>query len=85
MPFLLPNNAKPSHENNSRIEALDVTDEELSLEDETYPFLFYTSENGDVRVRVFLAEEIIWMTQNGMADMFDIEANTISYHLKNIF
>ncbi len=49
------------------------------------PFLFYTSEDGTVRVQVLVGDETVWASQKGMADIFDIESNTINYHLKNIF
>ncbi len=48
-------------------------------------FIFYTSANKDIKVEVFLADETIWLTQKKMAELFDVEANTINYHLKEVF
>jgi hypothetical protein len=48
-------------------------------------FIFYTSPNGDIKIEVFLAGESIWLTQKKMAELFDVEVNTINYHLKEIF
>jgi hypothetical protein len=48
-------------------------------------FIFYTSPNGDIKIEVFLADETIWLTQKKIADLFDVEVNTINYHLKEIF
>jgi hypothetical protein len=48
-------------------------------------FIFYTSIQGTVRVKVFLGDETIWTTQQGMAEIFDTTKQTISYHLNNIF
>jgi hypothetical protein len=48
-------------------------------------FIFYTSPNGDIKIEVFLADETIWLTQKKMAELFDVEVNTINYHLKEIF
>src|SRR6056297_2423567 len=48
-------------------------------------FIFYTTPNGDIKIEVFLADETIWLTQKKMADLFDVEVNTINYHLKEIF
>jgi hypothetical protein len=48
-------------------------------------FIFYTSPNGDIKIEVFLADESIWLTQKKMAELFDVEVNTINYHLKEIF
>ncbi len=48
-------------------------------------FLLYTSPNGEIKVDVFFYNENIWLTQRRMAELFDIEVNTINYHLKEIF
>lgn len=50
-------------------------------------FLFYSSDDGKIHVRVFVDEkrETIWTTQKGMAELFDIGIPAISKHLKNIF
>jgi predicted transcriptional regulator len=48
-------------------------------------FLFYASESGTIKVQVLLGDDTVWASQKGMAEIFDIEPNTISYHLKNIF
>lgn len=48
-------------------------------------FILYTSPSGDVKLDVFLQNETLWLTQKMMADLFDVEVNTINYHLKEIF
>ncbi len=48
-------------------------------------FLLYTSPNGEIKVDVFFHNENIWLTQKKMAELFDVEVNTINYHLKEIF
>ncbi len=48
-------------------------------------FMFYAGENGVTKVQVLLGDETVWASQKGMAEIFDIEANTVGYHLKNIF
>jgi len=48
-------------------------------------FLFYSTGDGNVSVQVLIEEETVWTTQKGMAEIFDVEPNTITYHLKNIF
>lgn len=48
-------------------------------------FLFYSSPDGSIKIQVVLGEETVWTSQKGMADLFDVESNTITYHLKNIF
>lgn len=48
-------------------------------------FLFYTGQDGKVKVEVILQEETVWLTQKGIAELFGVEVNTINYHLKEIF
>lgn len=48
-------------------------------------FLLYTTPNGKVKVEIFLRDENIWLTQAKIAELFDVESNTITYHLKEIF
>jgi hypothetical protein len=47
--------------------------------------IFYSSPNGDVRVEVFFQEETFWLSQKRMAELFGVESNTVTYHLKEIF
>ncbi|MDR3188473.1 MAG: virulence RhuM family protein, partial [Prevotellaceae bacterium] len=48
-------------------------------------FLIYSTSNNDVRVDVYLHNETVWLTQKTMAALFDVEVNTINYHLKEIY
>ena len=48
-------------------------------------FLFYNSEEGNIRVQVILGDETVWVTQKSMAEIFDVDKSGISRHLKNIF
>ncbi len=48
-------------------------------------FLLYTTPNGKVKVEIFLHDETAWLTQKKMSELFDVEINTINYHLKEIF
>ncbi len=63
----------------------DKPNNELSIRDELTDFLLYTSQDGDVKVEVFLHKETIWLPQKLMAELFDVNVRTISEHLKNIF
>lgn len=49
------------------------------------PFLFYTSEDGSVKVQVVVEDETVWASQRGMGEIFDVDVRTISEHLQNIF
>lgn len=59
-----------------------MTKNNLELRSE---FILYTTPNGDVKLEVFLQDETIWLTQKMMAQLFEVEINTINYHLKEIF
>lgn len=49
------------------------------------PFLFYTGDDGATKVQVMVGDETVWASQKGMGEIFDVEPNTINYHLKEIF
>lgn len=49
------------------------------------PFLFYSGQDGSTKVQVMVGDETVWASQKGMAEIFDVEPNTINYHLKEIF
>ena len=42
-------------------------------------------ENGEVEIEVQLEEDSIFITQKQLAMLFDVETNTINYHIKNVF
>ena len=48
-------------------------------------FIIYESEDGNVNVDVILKDETIWLTQKGMAELFDVEQPAIAKHLINIY
>jgi hypothetical protein len=48
-------------------------------------FVIFQTEEGKVNVDVFFYNDTLWMTQKTMAELFEVEINTINYHLKNIF
>lgn len=52
--------------------------EELSV-------VLYTSADGKVRVNALVKDETLWMTQAGMAELFGVTPQSITYHLKNIY
>ena len=48
-------------------------------------FIFYTSNEGDVNVEVFLKDETVWLTQKGISRLFGVNVPAISKHLANIY
>lgn len=49
------------------------------------PILMYTTPEGAVKVKAVLKDETMWLTQAGMADLFDVAPQNITYHLKKIY
>ena len=47
--------------------------------------ILYTTPNGEVKIDIRFEDETFWMTQKKVAHLFDVEVNTINYHLKEIF
>src|SRR4030042_7037045 len=62
-----------------------LPDKQIVKQNTFSEFLLYTTPNGKVKVEIFLRDETIWLTQKKMAELFDVEVNTINYHLKEIF
>ena len=57
-------------------------DEKMS---ELNNLLIYKNDNGDIIVDAIYKDETLWLTQKGMAKVFDCTTDNISLHLKNIF
>jgi hypothetical protein len=49
------------------------------------PILFYQTTEGNINVEVTFLDENFWLTQKAIAQLFNIESNTVTYHLKEIF
>ena len=48
--------------------------------------IIYQSQNKDnISVEVLYDNEDFWLTQKSMSKLFEVEVNTINYHLKEIF
>ena len=50
-----------------------------------FQFLIYRSAEEDVSVNAIVKDESIWLSQKGMAELFECSSDNISLHLKNIF
>lgn len=48
-------------------------------------FLLYKTSEGKVKVEIFLHNENIWLSQENIATLFDVQRPAITKHLKNIF
>lgn len=47
--------------------------------------IIYQAKDGKAKLDVRLEDETVWLTQEQMADLFQIDKSGISRHLKNIF
>lgn len=47
--------------------------------------IMYSTPEGDVRVQAIVKDETIWLTQRGIATLFDVGVPAVSKHLKHIF
>lgn len=50
-----------------------------------FQFLIYRSAEENVSIDAIVKEESIWLSQKGMAELFECSTDNISLHLKNIF
>ncbi len=47
--------------------------------------IYQSQNNGNISVEVLYDNEDFWLTQKSMSKLFEVEVNTINYHLKEIF
>ncbi len=47
--------------------------------------LLYKTPQGKISVEVLYENESFWLSQKRMAELFEVESHTITYHLKEIF
>lgn len=47
--------------------------------------IFYSAPDGVAKIEVYFDDETFWLTQRRIAELFGVEIQTISYHLKEIF
>ena len=47
--------------------------------------IFYTTPQGNTRIDLSYDGETFWVTQKKMGELFEVEVNTVNYHLGQIF
>ncbi len=57
----------------------------LQIRNSTAEFLIFTNQSKTSSIEVRYEDETIWLSQKIMAELFDVEVNTINYHLKEIY
>ena len=48
-------------------------------------YTLYSLDSEDIKVKVAIKDETIWVTQRGMAELFDVNVSAVSKHLANIY
>ena len=57
----------------------------MNLLESQNDLLIYKDKDGNVVVDAIYRDETLWLTQKGMAKVFDVDRTVITKHLKNIF
>jgi len=57
----------------------------MSTDPQFNDILLYTSPDGAVKIEVIYEGETFWLSQKKIAQLFGVESNTITYHLKEIY
>lgn len=52
---------------------------------ESADIIFYSDSEGNLRVELTFDGDTLWTTQSRMAEIFNVDVRTISYHLQQIF
>jgi hypothetical protein len=48
-------------------------------------FVLYTAPNGAITIETYIQDETIWLTQQKIANLFDVDRTVVTKHLKNIY
>ncbi len=62
-----------------------MKEKKLQIRNSTTDFLVFTELTGESGIEVRVYNESVWLTQKGMAQLFDCSTDNIGLHLKNIF
>lgn len=57
----------------------------LQIRNSTAEFLVFTKQSGENTIEVHVEDETVWLTQKLLAVLFEVEVNTINYHIKEIY
>lgn len=62
-----------------------MSEKYLQIRNSTADFLIFTKQAGEDGIEVRVSGETVWLTQKGMARLFDCSTDNIGLHLKNIY
>lgn len=58
---------------------------EVSIRSSAAEYLTFIAASGEGGIEAIYADEDVWLTQKMMGVLYDVETNTINYHLKKVF
>ena len=58
---------------------------EITVRSSAAEYLTFITASGESGVEAIYADENVWLSQKMMALLYDVETNTINYHLKKAF
>ncbi|MDR2883644.1 MAG: virulence RhuM family protein [Deferribacteraceae bacterium] len=58
---------------------------EISIRSSAAEYLTFITASGEGGVEAIYADENVWLTQKMIGVLYDVETNTINYHLKKVF
>jgi len=62
-----------------------LDDKKIHIRNSTTDFLVFTKQTGEEGIEVRVHDESVWLTQKGMAELFDCSSDNIGLHLRNIY
>ncbi len=62
-----------------------MKNKKIQIRNSTIDFLVFTTDAKEQGVEVRVQDGEVWLTQNSIAELFDVERSVITKHLKNIF
>ena len=57
----------------------------MPIRNSTAEFLIFAKEAGADTITVRFQDEMLWLTLNGLAELFDVDKSVVSRHLSNIY
>ncbi len=57
----------------------------LQIRNSTAEFLIFSAQASENTIEVMVQDGTVWLTQKMLSALFEVEVNTINYHLKEIF
>lgn len=63
----------------------DTEKNKKAIRNSTVDFLVFTKDAGEDSIEVRVQDGEVWLTQDGIAQLFDVDRSVVTKHLKNIF